>query len=90
MQLRSADEGSTIFYKVRALVLEREEGMLTGCSVSTVEIKHPRTTSLPLGSSHVWPDFRNDLQASNIVVFLYNPCTYHTPTTVLSLKKRKS
>lgn len=88
MQLRSADEGSTIFYKVRALralLLERGKKKKNignvdradwgvswlFCSVSTVEIKHPPTTSptsLQLFLAHVnvscqlknvWPDFRN-------------------------------
>lgn len=57
MQLRSADEGSTIFYKVRFFCLAskgKEKGEVGGRelnvdlfhSVSTVEIKHPPTTSV--------------------------------------------
>lgn len=56
MQLRSADEGSTIFYKVRYFFSckGKEKGEVGGRglnvdlfhSVSTVEIKHPPTTSV--------------------------------------------
>lgn len=46
MQLRSADEGSTIFYKVRVLGGERRKGSnVDFLSVSTVEIKRPPITS---------------------------------------------
>lgn len=73
MQLRSADEGSTIFYKVRFFCLAskgKEKGEVGGRelnvdlfhSVSTVEIKHPPTTSVffpysRLGKGPGLPDF---------------------------------
>lgn len=64
MQLRSADEGSTIFYKVRVLGGERRKGSNVDLvwlfhSVSTVEIKHPPITSFsknPIAGFSGWPD----------------------------------